>query len=85
MWSLVGSLFVGDTEEWGHGEELGVPGSPARGRVPSNCSRWEEADLWVTLSLEKRNGGREASENYLPGPAAMGVTEDSWWEVLFCG
>lgn len=39
----------------------------------------------LTLSLEKWIGGREASENYLPGSAAMGVIEDSWWKVLFGG
>lgn len=58
-------LGLEEKAERGHGEELGDPGSPARARVPINCSRWEEADLWVgcyrinlkSRELEWRQGG----------------------------
>lgn len=38
-------LGLEEKPERGHGEELGDPGSPVKGRVPRNCSRWEEAEL----------------------------------------
>lgn len=50
-------LGLEEKAERGYGEELGDPGSPAKGRVPWNCSRWEEADLWVGCYRTNLNSG----------------------------